>query len=141
MYLKFIQLNMNRAEIAQTDLLRKLNQDRDLGFILLQEPYTYKKNLVRKPNGFDCYPSAPKDRPRTAIYVNKKLKFTELTPYCDTDCTAIFGKIAGHPTVVASIYLDITRRVEIISSNINNLIDFAETNKFGLILGLSLIHI
>ena len=92
---------MNRADLAHTKLLGRLESEKD-AFVLIQEPYTFKNKLVRKPKGYDCYPTTYRQRPRMALYVRKELKFTELNTLSDKDCTAAFGKINGSPIVIYS---------------------------------------
>ena len=132
--LKFLQLNLNRAELAQIELLQRLNKDK-VAFVSIQEPYTYKNKLARKPVGFDCFPSNQTNRPRTALFVKKRLKFNELSSFTNIDTVAAIGKIAGKQTVVASVYLDITSN-RVIPQGVDDLVEFAKQNGFALILSI-----
>jgi hypothetical protein len=71
---KFIQVNMNRAAVAQAELSVKL-VDMKLEVALLQEPVTYMNRLVQIPPRFEGFPSQTlATRPRAAIYAKKSLK-------------------------------------------------------------------
>ena len=88
MALRGCQLNMNRAEMAHTELLQKLNSDK-LAFCFLQEPYTFKEALTRKPQGYSCYPSSLDVRPRVALFTKKSLHFAELSSFTNKDLSLI----------------------------------------------------
>ena len=71
--LKVIQLNLNRAELAQVELLQRINNEGSK-IAIIQEPYVYKNRLIKKPKGFDCFPTVSRERPRAA-----PVSYTHLT--------------------------------------------------------------
>ena len=125
---------MNRAELAHTELLQRLNSDK-LSFCFLQEPYTFKEALARKPQGYSCYPASLDVRPRVALFTKKSLHFAELSSFTNKNCVAAYGKINGRPTILASIYMDITDN-NVISNTLSKLLEFASSNDIPIILGI-----
>ena len=132
MNLKSLQINLNRAELAQTELLANLDRDGD-AFVFIQEPYTYKNKMVRLPKGYNCFPTRLCGRPRVAIYTKKSSKFAELNALSSRDCVAAFGKINGMPTVIASVYMDINDN-NVISPEVSKLIEFVDAGNYALII-------
>ena len=88
MNLTCVQINLNRAELAQTELLANLNRDKDT-LVFIQEPYTFKNKLVRLPKGYNCFPTKLTERPRAALYVRKNNKFAELNALTTRDLSLI----------------------------------------------------
>ena len=101
-----IQINMNRAAVAQAELaIRVANNKLDIA--LLQEPITYGGKLIQVPPGYEGFPSRTLEvRPRAAIYAKRSLKLIELNSLQSTDCAVALLKLNGRQTVVASCYLD-----------------------------------
>ena len=92
---KFIQVNMNRAAVAQAELaINVVNNNLDLA--LLQEPVVYKGKLIQVPPGFEGFPSRTSEtRPRAAIYSKKNLKLIELNSLQSADCAVALMKLNG----------------------------------------------
>ena len=95
----------------------------------------YKNKLIRKPAGFDCFPSNQTVRPRAAVYTNKKLRFSEIPLYTNADITTTLGIIAGKYTLLISAYLDITSN-RVVPQILEDAIAFAKEKKFSVILGM-----
>ena len=105
--LDFLQLNVHRARLAQLELLQLLNNSEPT-ICLLQEPYTFKKRLVYRPQGYSMIPQNTKtDRPRAAICLPNEIQYVELTQLGDRDLVACLASVGGKKIVLASSYLDI----------------------------------
>ena len=65
---EFIQINMNRAIVAQAELLINVAKN-NLDIAIIQEPVTYKNKLIQIPPSFESFPARTlTTRPRAAIY-------------------------------------------------------------------------
>ena len=134
MQLTASQINLNRADLAHTELLQRLSINKCV-FNFIQEPFTYKGKLARLPKGYDCYPTNSNTRPRAALFLHKSVKFTEIVSLTSEDCVVAFGNIAGKQTVVASIYMDILER-EVVSKKVEDLMSFVNSQNYALIMGI-----
>ena len=104
--LKFLQLNMHKAEAAQNILTETIRQEK-INVCLVQEPRTYKGNVISKPRSMDIFLNKSQGNPRAAVFADKKLKGTFLEKLSTRDCAAVLLDIGASKTIVASIYLDI----------------------------------
>ena len=130
-----IQVNMNRAAVAQVELLSTI-VDKKIDLALLQEPVTYLNRLIQIPPGFEGLPSRTLGtRPRAAIYAKRNLKLIELSSLQTADCAVALCRLDGRQTVIASCYLDYTNQ-DVITKELLNICQYAATNKFPLLLGM-----
>ena len=132
--LDFIQLNMHRAEIANAELLVKLASLKHPYICCLQEPYTTRNKLASKPKDALCFPSNTQgSRPRSAIFVRKDVAATELVQFCNQDITAVQTLIKSVPTVIVSLYMDITL-ASVVPAGVIDIIGYCKSKRLALLI-------
>ena len=88
-----------------------LNSVQDAVF-LITEPYTVAGKVVGMPKGAAVIYKRMKAEdppPRAAIVASPTVGIRALEPWCSRDCAVGTAKLRGRPTLLASIYLDITK--------------------------------
>ena len=88
--IEFIQINMNKAEVAHVELLKLLKEE-EYFITLMQEPYKHKGKIVKQPKGCTRIPTIDKydQGARTAIYASESLGICELKALCSRDCSCL----------------------------------------------------
>ena len=143
--INFLQINLNKAEVAHTELLRRLGEQGET-IALVQEPYRHRGQLARAPRGYSRIPSAQIEKSRACIFTANSLNLVEFSTLCSADCVAGAMKVNGRQTIFASVYLDGTNQ-EVVTNELRRVVKTAEQKNFGLVIGidtnshLSLIHI
>ena len=94
------QVNMQKARLAQIELLNKLNKTKNKYIIMTQEPYCYKASLALLPQNAKTIPTDKNGQPRAAIYTSKALHMEEISELRHRDLAAglvtLEGKKNGH---------------------------------------------
>ena len=131
--IKVFQLNCHNAFQAHTEL--GILMAKHSGTVaLIQEPYVNgRKTLANLPKGYDSFPSEKTGHKRTLVLASKHLKLTEINELCTNICTVIGGVIEGRKIIFASIYMHYDS--EIISPELEKLIQYAKENCFQLVIG------
>ena len=104
--LKFIHINLHKAHLAGTELLKRVHSLRHF-VCLVQEPNVYTDRVCYKPPGAKSFPSSYiSKQPRAAIFVSKGVYVTELPSLEDDNTAVVMMKIRDENVIVASLYLD-----------------------------------
>ena len=108
----FLQLNLHKAEQV-TVLLGQALGGTAATVAFLTEPHTVRDRVTGMPGHTKLiYDKSGKGgQPRAAILATKDLTVTALETHCSRDCAAALIKLNGRNTVLASIYLDIKKKV------------------------------
>ena len=100
-----IQLNMNKAVNALTQLTNKLMDTKTIAFIT--EPYTAYNRICSIPFNFSVFPqNSLSVRPRAGIIVPSGLPAVEVGHLSNEDCSVLIINQDTNPILVSSIYLD-----------------------------------
>ena len=103
--INFIQVNLNKAEVAHVHLLQNLDKlDTFLAFV--QEPFRRKRILAKLPRGNTTVPGPQVPAPRAALYASDNLGLQELQGLCTPDCACALITLNGRKILVASLYFD-----------------------------------
>ena len=105
--ISFIQVNLNKTRLAQTELLRKLNKQENY-VALITEPYCYKQKLCILPRGDNYLPQNRSGHPRACILSSKHLKIHEINELKNRDMAIGMIKLDGKSTVIAVSYTHLT---------------------------------
>lgn len=65
--IKVTQINMQKARMAQIEMLNKLNASKTPFLIITQEPYCYKATLALTPQNAKTIPTDKTGHPRASI--------------------------------------------------------------------------
>ena len=105
MLFECVQLNMNKAVNALTQLTNKLMDTKTIAFIT--EPYTAYNRICSIPYNFSVFPqNALNVRPRAGILIPTSLPAVEVGHLSNEDCSVIILNQDTNPLLLASIYLD-----------------------------------
>ena len=105
MFYDCVQINMNRAFNALTQLTNKLLDTNTIAFIT--EPYTAYNRICSIPFNFSVFPqNSLSVRPRAGIVVPSALPAVEVGHLSNEDCSVLILNQDTNPILVASIYLD-----------------------------------
>ena len=128
------QLNMQKARLAQIEILNKLNKCSNPFLILTQEPYCYKATLALLPQNAKTIPNDRTGHPRASITASNRLQSAEITELKHRDLAAGLVTLEGKKTVIISVYLDITQDAvpEYLVKAINN----CKQKRFSILIGM-----
>ena len=133
MSLNFLQLNMNKAGAAASELHRALPHG-DVGVLLLTEPPIYKNKIVTLPKGYHIHPSNTlTDPPRAAILSRPDLNCVPIQHLCNPDCSVALLPTPLGTILLASVYLD--GNLDVNPPWLQNVFSYAKTKQYGIILG------
>ena len=82
------QLNMQKARLAQIELLNKINKCKNPFIVLAQEPYCYKATLALLPQNAKTIPSDRSGHPRASITTSNRLQMAEISELSHRDLAA-----------------------------------------------------
>ena len=100
-----VQINMNKAFNALTQLTNKLLSTETIAFIT--EPYTAYDRICSIPFNFSVFPqNSLSSCPRAGIIVPSAFPAAEVGHLCNADCSVVILNQDTNPILVASIYLD-----------------------------------
>ena len=129
--ISILQINLNKAHAAHTELLRKINK-LDSYIILVTEPFCYKKKLCMTPRGSNYLPQIRTGHPRACIFSSKNIKIHEINELKTRDITVGLNKLEGKSTVIVSLYLDITQPIEPL---IEPVLNYCHQHGYGVLIG------
>ena len=129
--ISFIQVNLNKTRLAQTELLRKLNKLENY-IALITEPYCYKQKLCILPRGDNCLPQNRSGHPRACILSSKHLKVHEINELKHRDMAIGMIKLDGKSTVIISLYMDIKTSVQTL---ISPALEYCQQHGYGVLIG------
>lgn len=110
--LKFIQLNLQHSRLA-TDNLTKIIDEENTDILCLQEPYEIRNKIAGMPRRLKIF-TAGQGRHRAAIAVNNNHLGTILIKQLsDEDTVVLEITFSDLKMIIASLYFDITRHIEI----------------------------
>ena len=132
--MNFIQVNLNKSEVAHTELLRRFENSTET-IALIQEPYRHKGRLARAPKGYARIPSNHVENARACIFSAHTLNLIEFSTLCKPDCAVGSMKVNGKQTIFASIYLDCTNK-DVITQELKKVVSTAEARSFGLVISI-----
>ena len=133
MTLQFLQLNMNKAGAAASELHRLL-PTKDYGVLLLSEPPVYKNKVVTLPKGYRVFPSNSLDTvPRAALMIRSDLRPVFLPHLSTADGAAALIPTPLGTLLVASVYLDKTLPVN--PDWLQSIYSYATARRYGVIIG------
>ena len=135
--LKFYQINLNKCEAAQANLMVELNEFKDKQFVcLIQEPHFHGT----KPSSIDRRyvqvlhgTGTKKSWPRAMIVASKGLKISLVEALTSRDNTCINLHSSDEELVICSAYQDITFP-EVIN-NIDKCVEYSKTIDKNIIIG------
>ena len=128
------QVNMQKARLAQIELLNKLNKTKNKYIIMTQEPYCYKASLALLPQNAKTIPTDKNGQPRAAIYTSKALHMEEISELRHRDLAAGLVTLEGKKTVIMSAYLDIKK--ETVPEFLSKAIDYCKAKRYAILLRL-----
>ena len=135
--LSFYQINLNKCEAAQANLMVELNDFKDKQYVcLIQEPHF--KGL--KPSSIDRRymqvlhgAGTKKDWPRAMIVASKSLKISQIEALTSRDTTCVNLHNSKEELVVCSSYQDIT--FPEVTNNIDKCVEYSKTIDKSIIIG------
>ena len=142
---RIVQINLGRRSAAAgclNDLINLYNYE----IALIQEPYTFKRVIGKlSKNGTVYENSSINENPRACVWINRDLnkcsEAIQLLEYSDKDCVAVKIKISEiegkREIIICSAYFPGINESgrNVISENLNNLIDYCKSNHTELIVG------
>ena len=135
--LSFAQVNLLKATHA-TVLLGHALQGKSQTINLITEPHTTMGRITGMPGGVkiiaDRTIRSNQPGPRAGIIATKDLTITAMESWCNRDCAVAISKIHGRQTILASIYLDITKPV--IPDWLEGLLTMINNKKLPVIIGM-----
>lgn len=135
----FIQANIQHCRAAVATLRRHLDDAKET-IALIQEPWCVKGKVCgfASPSG-SIFATLNVDRPRTCIYIPRRIQANMLPQFCAADITTVRISCdmgAGQTDVIiASIYLPIDSKDPPPSKEMLELVDFCEAGNKHLIIG------
>ena len=128
------QLNMQKARLAQIEILNKINKCKTPFIILAQEPYCYKSTLALLPQNTKTIPSDRSGNPRASITASNRLQMSEINELSHGDLAAGLITLEGKKTVIMSVYLDITQ--ETVPEQLTKAISYCKSKRFSILIGI-----
>jgi hypothetical protein len=126
--MEVFQINLNKCRLAQIELTTRLKQQSNC-LALIQEPYCFKGRLSLLPQNITVFPSNRCGGPRASILVSKHLQAKEVTNLVSRDLAVCLVQLDNRTTVIASLYLDITKGV--ITQDLENLLKFTKDRRYA----------
>jgi exonuclease III len=110
--LNCIQINLQHSRLA-TDNLLKIIEEEGTDILCIQEPCTIGNKIVGLPRSYKVFASG-EGRKRAAIVINNKQIDTILiTQLSDEDTVVLETKVDNVRLIIASMYFDINRPIDI----------------------------
>ena len=134
--INFTQLNLHKSSHA-TLLAGQALESKQFSVALLTEPHMIGNKLHGFPRGTtQIYHRTSSDQPagRAAIVASNDLGLTALGRWCNRDCAVALLKINHKPTILASIYMDITKPMQ--PAWLDGHVNMAEDKGFGLLVAM-----
>ena len=111
--LKFLQLNCHKSKAVTSNLNNALL--RDVSVALLQEPHTYKDEIVGLGSYNVMHGASLGTRPRAAIVTPRHINAWFEKEFSDQDIAVAVVKDGHREAYIVSLYLDILRPVQDLS--------------------------
>jgi hypothetical protein len=131
--MEVFQANLNKCRLAQIELTNRLKQQNSC-LALIQEPYCFKGRLSLLPQNITVFPSNRDGGPRASILVSKHMQAKEVTNLVSRDLAVCLVKLDNRTTVIASLYLDITK--EVVTQDLVKLLEFTIARRYALLLAV-----
>ena len=135
--LNFYQINLNKCEVAQADLMVELmNLDINQLICLIQEPHFYglKPSSINRKNMQVLHGKGTiKHWPRAMIVASKDLKLSMIEALTSRDTTCINLHNSSEELVICSSYQDIT--LPEVINNIDKCVEHSRNVKKDIIIG------
>ena len=133
--LKFIQLNMNKADLAAVSLNERLKSIKGDFVCLITEPYNFKGKAARLPSNVQIVPENIKEKTSRAIIIaSPNCEIVEVSNLCSKDSAVAHCKIDKVNILLCSIYMDINIPVQ--QEFLNKIMDYADSKNVEMILGI-----
>ena len=100
----------------------------------MQEPYIYNNSTAGQPRNCKVNVGGQKNKPRTAIYSDKRMHVWFIDSLSHKDATVIVTKINNRTTLIASIYLDIT--LDVIQPWLENIMTYTYDKGYACLLAI-----
>ena len=135
--LKFYQINLNKCEAAQANLMVELTEFKDKQFVcLIQEPHFYgtrPSSIDRRYMQVFHGTGTKKSWPRALIVASKGLKISLVEALTSRDTTCINLHNANEELIIRSSYQDITF-LEVVN-NIDKCVEYSKNIDKNIIIG------
>ena len=126
-----MQINLQHSRVATANLMQ-LTEEENIDILSIQEPYIIQNQVTGIPHKYTIY-TIPNTRSRAAIVItNKQIDAILLKQLSEADAVVAEVTINGEKLVLASMYFDIERQIEIDLAKIDNILQHA--NGKGVIL-------
>jgi hypothetical protein len=126
-----MQINLQHSRVATANLMQ-LTEEENIDILSIQEPYIIQNKVTGIPHKYRIY-TIPNTRSRAAIVItNKQIDAILLKQLSEADAVVAEVTINGVKLVLASMYFDIERQIEIDLAKIDNILQHA--NGKGVIL-------
>ena len=86
---------MQKARLAQIEMLNKLNKCKNPFIILTQEPYCYKATLALMPQNAKTIPTDRIGQPRASVTASNRLQMAEISELKHRDLAAGLVTLEG----------------------------------------------
>ena len=127
-----VQINMNKAFNALTQLTSNLLDSRTIAF--LTEPYTAYDRICSIPHNFSVFPqNSLSARPRAGLVIPADFPAAEVGHLSHEDCSVVILNQDTNPILLASIYLD-RNSVPTIPDWLNAIPAYADSKQYPMIL-------
>ena len=124
---------MQHSKVATANLMQ-ITEEESTDILCIQEPYTIQNKVVGIPNKFRTYTIAG-TRSRAAIVVtNNHIDVLLLKQHSDADAVVAEITVDGVKLILASMYFDIGRQIEVDLSKIETVLQHA--NGVGVLLAI-----
>jgi len=126
-----MQINLQHYRVATANLMQ-LTEEENIHILSIQEPYIIQNKVTGIPHKYRIY-TIPNTRSRAAIVItNKQIDAILLKQLSEADAVVAEVTINGVKLVLASMYFDIERQIEIDLAKIDNILQHG--NRKGVIL-------
>jgi hypothetical protein len=112
-----MQINLQHSKVATANLMQ-ITEEESTDILCIREPYTIQNKVVGIPNKFRTYTIAG-TRSRVAIVVtNKHIDVLLLKQHSGADAVVAEITVVGVKLILATMYFDICRQIEVDLSKI-----------------------
>jgi len=125
-----IQINLRHSKVATANLMQ-ITEEESTDIFCNQEPYTIQNKVVGIPNKFRTYTIAGTRRRAAIVVTNNHIDVLLLKQHSDANAVAEIT-VDGVKLILASMYFDIGRQIEVDLSKIEAVLQHA--NGVGVLL-------
>ena len=123
--LKCLQINLQHSRLA-TDNLLKIMEEEDTDIACIQEPYILGNKIGGIPHSLTVLTIGERKKRAAIVINNKNIDTLLITQLSDEDVTVMETRVGYSTFVIASMYFDIGRPIEVDLNKMQAIITYAK---------------